>query len=259
MPRPQRCRRICEAPQVSVFCPQDARGRGAIRLMLDEYEVIRLVDLEGKTHGQCAEQMDISRSTVQEIYESARRKLAAFLVYGRELVVAGGNYRICGGMEREHCRPHCREAEADGPNFGSERGGEQIMKIAVAYENGQIFQHFGHTEQFKLYDVAEGRIVGTELVQTNGSGHGALAGFLMQRGADALICGGIGGGAQAALAEAGIKLYGGVSGSADAAVEALLAGTLGYDPNVRCDHHDHEHGAGGHSCGDHGCGHHGCH
>jgi len=81
----------------------------------------------------------------------------------------------------------------------------------------------------------------------------------MQRGVDTLICGGIGGGAQMALAEAGIKLYGGVSGEADAAVNALLASALAYDPNVRRDHHDHAHGEGGHTCGEHGCGHHGCH
>ena len=133
------------------------------------------------------------------------------------------------------------------------------MKIAVTYENGQIFQHFGHTEQFKLYEAADGKITHAEVVNTNGSGHGALAGFLMQHGVDTLICGGIGGGAQAALAEAGIKLYGGVSGDADAAVNALLSGNLGYDPNVHCDHHDHKHGEAGHTCGDHGCGKHSCH
>ena len=76
------------------------------------------------------------------------------------------------------------------------------MKIAVTYENGQIFQHFGHTQQFKLYEAADGKITHAEVVDTNGSGHGALAGFLMQNGVDTLICGGIGGGAQAALAEA---------------------------------------------------------
>lgn len=125
------------------------------------------------------------------------------------------------------------------------------MKIAVTYENGQIFQHFGHTAQFKLYDVADGKVVSGEVVDTNGSGHGALAGFLRQRGVDTLICGGIGGGAQAALAEAGIRLFGGVRGDADAAVQALLAGNLGYDPNVRCSHHDH--GEGAHSCSGHTC------
>ena len=166
MPRPPRCRRICGAPQVDRFCPNGSENTEPILLTLDEYEVIRLVDLEQQTHEQCAAQMDISRSTAQEIYEGARRKIAACLVHGKPLHITGGNYRICGG---------------------------------------------------------------------------------------------IGGGAQAALAEAGIKLYGGVSGNADAAVSALLSGNLGYDPNVHCDHHDHEHGEAGHTCGDHGCGKHSCH
>lgn len=133
------------------------------------------------------------------------------------------------------------------------------MRIAVTYENGQIFQHFGHTAQFKIYDISDGAIAAEQVVDTNGSGHGALAGFLVSNGVDTMICGGIGGGAQMALAEAGIKLYGGVSGSADDAVRALLGGTLGFNPNVHCEHHDHEHGDGGHTCGSHGCGHHGCH
>ena len=239
MPRPPRCRRICNAPRVERFGPCDAAESDPILLTLDEYEVIRLVDLEQQTHEQCAAQMDISRSTVQEIYESARRKLAACLVYGKPLHITGGNVRIC--------------------NLTSDQKGDIIMRIAVTYENGQIFQHFGHTEQFKIYDVADGQIVREAVVDTNDSGHGALAGFLMQLGVDALICGGIGGGAQMALAEVGIRLFGGVSGDADAAVNALIAGNLGYNPDVHCDHHDHEHGEGGHSCGNHGCGNHGCH
>ena len=162
MPRPPRCRRICGAPQVDTFCPDGCGDREPILLTLDEYEVMRLVDLEQQTHEQCAAQMDISRSTVQEIYESARRKIEACLVHGKPLHITGGNYRI-------------------------------------------------------------------------------------------------GGGGQAALAEAGIKLYGGVSGDADAAVSALLSGNLGYDPNVHCDHHGHEHGEDRHTCGDHGCGKHSCH
>ena len=129
------------------------------------------------------------------------------------------------------------------------------MKIAVTYENGEIFQHFGHTETFKIYDIADGKVVSAEVVDTNGSGHGALAGFLVAHGVDTLICGGIGGGAQNALAQAGIRLFGGVSGNADEAVNALLAGN-GYTPNVHCDPHDHE---AGHSWGDHGCGSHSCH
>ena len=134
------------------------------------------------------------------------------------------------------------------------------MKIAVTYENGNIFGHFGHTQQFKLYDVQNGKVIASQVVDTMGSGHGALAGFLAAHGVDTLICGGIGGGAQMALANAGIRLYGGVTGSADDAVQALLDGRLAFDPDVHCDHHDH-HGED-HSCGGHegGCHSHGsCH
>ena len=134
------------------------------------------------------------------------------------------------------------------------------MKIAVTYENGQIFQHFGHTEQFKLYEVEGGKVVSSVVVDTNGSGHGALAGFLTENGVEVLICGGIGGGAQMALAQAGIQLFGGVAGSADAAVEALLKQELVFNPDVKCNHHGEEHhhhhegGCGSHGCGSHSCG-----
>ena len=132
------------------------------------------------------------------------------------------------------------------------------MRIAVTYENGEIFQHFGHTPQLKVYDVDNGKIAGSQVVDTTESGHGALAGVLSRLEVGVLICGGIGGGARAALAQIGVKLYGGVSGDADTAVEALLDGKLEYDPNVQCSHHAHEEG---HNCGNHSsCGenHHGC-
>ena len=132
------------------------------------------------------------------------------------------------------------------------------MKIAVTYENGQIFQHFGHTEQFKIYTVEDGKIVSSEVADTNGSGHGALAGFLAEQNVSALICGGIGGGAKMALASAGIQLFGGVSGNADAAVEAYLSGGLDFNPNVMCSHHGEGHTCDGHHEGEHSCGS-GCH
>ena len=135
------------------------------------------------------------------------------------------------------------------------------MRIAGTYDpsNGEIFQHFGHTEQMKLYEVEDQTVRSSEVKSTNGRGHGALAGFLRDEGVDVLICGGIGGGAQTALKEAGIRLYGGVSGSADEAVKALINGDLDYNPNVRCGHHNHgSHSCGHHTehnCADHKCGH----
>ena len=138
------------------------------------------------------------------------------------------------------------------------------MKIAVTYEDGQIFQHFGHSKLFKVYEVENGAVRSSQVVATGGSGHGALAGFLKMLGADTLICGGIGGGARTALAQAGIQLYPGVTGNADEAVEALLQGQLAFNPDTVCAHHHHgeghDCGSEGHDCGHHGeghdCGHH---
>lgn len=128
------------------------------------------------------------------------------------------------------------------------------MKIAVTYENEQIFQHFGHSEAFKVYEVEDKKVVSSQVIGTGGSGHEALAVFLKNQGVEALICGGIGGGARTALAQAGIKLYPGASGEADKAVEDLLKGTLDYNPDTLCSHH-HE-GGENHSCHghEHSCG-----
>lgn len=126
------------------------------------------------------------------------------------------------------------------------------MRIAVTYENGEVYQHFGHTESFKVYDVAEGKIISSQVVGTNGQGHGALAGVLAMNEIDVLICGGIGGGAQMALAEAGIELCAGAAGDADTAVEAYLAGEL-ENTGANCNHH---HNGEGHNCGNHSCGNH---
>ena len=135
------------------------------------------------------------------------------------------------------------------------------MKIAVTFENGEVFQHFGHTENFKLYEVEDGSVVSSEIVATNGSGHEALADFLANLSVNVLLCGGIGDGAQAALTSAGIEICSGAEGDADAAVKAWLNGDL-ESAGVNCDHH-HDHGED-EGCGSHcgggcsGCGG-GCH
>ena len=124
------------------------------------------------------------------------------------------------------------------------------MKIAVTYDNGNIFQHFGRTESFKVYKVENNQVISSEVIGSNGVGHGALAGLLAEQKVDVLICGGIGGGAQAALAEAGVELCSGAEGDTDQAVEAYLKGEL-VSTGANCAHHHGE----GHSCGDHEEGH----
>ena len=240
MPRPVKRRRVCEPPRNARFGPLDGAPAESVVLTVDEYETIRLIDLLGLTQEECAGQMGVARTTVQALYEAARAKLADMLVNGRLLHVEGGPYELCpraGGCRGKRCAQ-----SAGGSAFCARYqtiSEDANMKIAVTYENGLVFQHFGHTQQFKL------------------------AVFLKTHGVDTLICGGIGGGARTALAEAGIALYPGARGAADAQVEALLAGTLAYDPDTTCAHHEH-HGEGhegchghhgeGHTCGGH-CGH----
>ncbi len=256
MPRPTKCRRVCRFPETLAFSPAGENGgRSPVTLTVDEYETIRLIDWEGLSQEACSKRLQVARTTAQKIYDSARRKLSQVLVQGLPLRIEGGEVRLCDGKAAcgaEDCalRQLAQEMKRE--------KGENTMRIAVAFENGMIFQHFGHTEQFKLYDVEDGAVQAAQVISTNGSGHGALAGMLQALKADAVICGGIGGGAQAALAAAGIRLYGGVTGDADGAVAALLAGKLLYNPNVKCDHHGaHSHGEG-HHCGEHGCGEHTC-
>ncbi len=123
------------------------------------------------------------------------------------------------------------------------------MKIAATYDNGEIFQHFGRTPAFKVYEVEDGKVKSADVVPTNGTGHGALADMLHGLGADVIICGGIGGGAQAALEAAGIRLFAGAEGDPDKAVGMFLDGTLPEIGEANCDHH---HGEGEEHC----CGHH---
>ena len=132
------------------------------------------------------------------------------------------------------------------------------MRIAVTYENGQVFQHFGHTEEFKIYEIEDGKVISTEIIGSNGSGHSALAALLDERKIDVLICGGIGGGAQAALAERGIELCAGADGNADQAVEAYLHGEL-VNTGANCNHYGEGHSCHEHGCGEHDCGNGDCH
>ena len=130
------------------------------------------------------------------------------------------------------------------------------MRIAVTYQNGEVYQHFGHTELFRIYDVENGRVTHKMTIRPTNAGHEAMAKVLQKAGADLLICGGIGDGAQKAVQAAGIGLYAGVSGNSDDAVNALLSGVLRYETGSTC----RNHGSCGHECGDHGdegcsCGH----
>ena len=230
MPRNTKCRKICCFPDYYSFAPEETGSvnRENILMSLDEYEVIRLLDYEGLDQKECALRMGVARTTVTAIYESARKKLASAVVEGRRLRIAGGNIQI--------------DRERIGFHVSLIKKGEKAMRVAVT----------GKTQAFKVYDIEDEKVVNSQILDTNGEGCGALAGLLNINDVDALICGGIGGGAVNAVQEAGIKLYAGAGGNADAAVEALIAGTLDANGEANCDHHDHGHGEG-HSCGHGSC------
>ncbi len=137
-----------------------------------------------------------------------------------------------------------------------------MKKVAITYENGQVFQHFGRSEAFKIYDIEDNKVVSSKVVGSDGAGHGALAALLADNKIDVLICGGIGSGAQAALMDEGIEIFSGAEGNTDDVIESYLRGEL-ESAGVNCNHHEHEEG---HSCNCHddgqGCGGHcggGCH
>ena len=155
MARPRRSRRVCREPEYNGFFPEGIAGTEEVVLSVDEFEVLRLVDFEKKTHGACAVQMEISRTTVTEIYESARYKVADSLVNGKRLVITGGSYRLCNGTNQT-CGNHCRKGSLSYEVIISRKEGID-MRIAVTYDSqtGEIFQHFGHTEQFKIYNVED--------------------------------------------------------------------------------------------------------
>ncbi len=244
MSRPKRCRRICGFPDFWSFGPEGVESQETLVFKLDELETIRLIDYQKLTQEECASLMGVSRATVTGIYENARFKLADALINGKSIRITGGSYRIDSIPASEQMKEK----------------GENIMRVAVTYEGEMVGQHFGRTEQFKIYEVADGAVSSSQIIDTNGTGHGALAGFLRAAEVEILICGGIGMGARNALSEVGIKLFPGVKGNADEAVKAYLEGKLEYNPDTACDHHGHGHGEG-HGC-HHGEGHgegHGCH
>ncbi len=258
MSRPTKQRMVCQIPKELEFTPSKQGEAGEpVVLTVDEYETIRLIDKEGLSQEECSKRMGVARTTAQKIYESARKKLADSLVCGLPLKIEGGAFCLCRGQNHFCPKTECFKQEIY--QTYQKQKGEDTMRIAVTYENGEIFQHFGRTQAFKVYETEGGKVVSSEVVSTNGQGHGALAEILRALQADTLICGGIGGGAQMALQNAGIRLYGGVSGSADDAVNAFLEGKLDFNPDVHCNHHNHEHGGEAHACGNHGCDHGSCH
>ncbi len=235
MPKPSRCRRVCSEPAFKTFHPGCDRKADPVTLFVDEYETIRLVDFYKMTHEQCAKQMLISRTTVTEIYEKARFKIADAIVNGKPIVITGGHYRLCRECNSGICWRHC---QGKGCHFDKKTlEGDEIMRIAIPVKHEDIYQHFGMAAAFKIYTVESHQVVNTEIVETAGRGHGAMLSVLLANEVNCLICGGIGEGAIQGVSQAGIELVVGISGKADEALNAYLAGGLESNTQAACSKH----------------------
>lgn len=172
------CSRVGIIPEYRGFTPDGLASGDAIDMTVDELEVLRLCDLEGLNQEAVAQQMGIARATVAAICSRAHRKVANALVNGRALIIEGGNIAYSPITTVTAVWP-AKEVDT--------------MRVATTYDNGNIFMHFGRSEQFKIYDIQDGKVLNEQVVGTGGTGHGALAGLLANGGVDTLICGGIGG------------------------------------------------------------------
>lgn len=191
MSRPVKCRKVCYFPENQEFYPsKEFSEKSPVVLNIDEYEAVRLLDKEGMTQEECCRFMRIGRTTVQRIYDNARKKLAVSLVEGRPIQIKDGDYWLCDGKSTKCSYEDCMKRKIHA-QYQKEKG-QNELRVAVAYENGTIFQHFGHTKQFKVYDAANGKVAASAVVDTDGSGHSVLAGVLSVLQVDALICGSIG-------------------------------------------------------------------
>ena len=236
MPRPRKCRMVCRLPGASEFVPLDGRKDASpIVLTVDEFEALRLIDGEDYSQEQCGEQMHIARATVQQIVDSARKKISFALVEGRPLKILGGEYRLCeGGAARcGCCRAGC------GRCLRNRKEGF-AMRIAVAANGNEVSGHFGHCENFWLYDVENQAIVKEESSPNPGHRPGFLPNFLGDHGANVVIAGGMGESAAGIFAHRNIETILGASGDARTAAEAYLRGELHSDASA-CHKHEHAH------------------
>lgn len=249
MPRPEKKRYVCPLSGERLFSTDG--DAPALEIRADELEALRLCDLEEVSQQDAAESMGVSRGTLQRLLYSAHRQIAFALVCGHSIRLIPATGNRC--MGKNPCHKKCRFCKG---NRKTNRTGGRKMIIAVTSENGEVFQHFGHTPEFTIYEIKGDELLGPRVIPTGENGHGALAGILDALGVEVLICGGIGGGAQMALDEIGVKVIGGASGNVDEVVKGFIAGTLNTRSDFSCHHHEHD---ANHRCGDHGCGEHNCH
>lgn len=237
MPRPPKPRNVCRIPGARRYgpCLPGPNDEPQVLLTIDEFEAIRLIDLEGYTQEEAAKQMDVARTTIQRISDLARKKIASAIVNGRFLAIEGGPFRLRGHDFAVNNRP-ARLKKKILPEKGA-----KMKRIAMALDAGKTVDHFGHCHTFAIYDVNEGKIEKTESLPNPPHQPGFLPGFLAEQGVDVVITGSIGVNARNMLTAFGIETICGAVGKEDKVISEFLANKL-VSNDVFCQGHGlHEH------------------
>jgi len=231
MPRPIKERSIREKPVCCRFIPEKIQNTETMILTMDEFDVIRKCDYERLSQENCAQTMNVSRTTVQRIYASARQKIAEALILGKVLEVDGGIVSF--------------NSEDDSSNYKNEKG-EVSMKIAIGLDGEKVADHFGHCNDFRVYEIVDNKVINQEDIHDDVHVHQARPQFLKDLGVDVLIMNSMGKGAYNRLIALGIKTI----NAENKRVEEALNSYLSQELNVELVGHEC------HGCGSHGKGHH---
>lgn len=236
MPRPRKCRRVCQMPRTGGFRPVFTEETGetvlqdeeeTINLTVDEYEAIRLIDREGMSQEECSAYMQVARTTAQLIYNSARKKLADALVMGLPLRIQGGNFRICDGSNARRDCDGCRRRL--GTCVLLKEKGDGNMRIAIPLDENKedVCIVLGRAPYFLFRENGEDTILENPAAQSEGGAGLQAAQFLIDNSTDVLVTVRCGQNAGDVFREAGIKIYKSANKAAADDLAALEAGTLG--------------------------------
>ena len=226
MPRPRKCRRVCRMPEHTDFIPAGGGdGKCPVILTVDEYEALRLIDKEGLSQEECGTYMNIARTTVQQMYTTARKKLADALVDGLPLRIEGGDYRLCQGLE-EGCG--CARCRMHGRRGRNQKTGGQFMKIAIPLNENKkdVCVSFGRAPYFLFAENGKEEILDNPAAQAEGGAGIKAAQFVVDQGADTLITVRCGENAAQVFQAAEIKIYQSQGTGAKENLQALQAGKL---------------------------------
>lgn len=229
MSRPIKPRRVCHLPLFTEFSAMDGNKKVSVTLTVEEYEIIRLLDYLGFDQERCAKQMQISRGVVQQLYVSARKKIAQSLTEGLSLKIKGGHYALCKDMH--NCYMVDRSKQQDSCKLAKEKN---ELKILVAEHTDDDDRDISELQSFHFYDLVGGKIVRQEEILIAVRNELDFVAALKSLDINVVFAFKMGLGYRNKLNEAGIWMFLGVKGKADDIMQAFLHDTLTCDEKINC-------------------------